>query len=968
MSMSQAPSSRPSKTDLMYEIIYNPKFVPVTSPRVSVQLTVEGRETRNLMRINPLNYYDATRFYELDESSNIIWKLIDGTKSVEQIAAEAQATGKISDPDSITQSLLFFAESNALVSEQDPLTKKRVRVVSSFITEVTLIWDATRIFRFIHRIIHPLLQRFMFWISMGVVALGLVVFAPRFGPIFGNPDNFRILGSTVVGFLFYNFIILGPVIIIHESSHGLALYHYSKQAGEVGTGFFYFGPMFYVDATSYWSLPRRQRIMLMWAGNLSTLLIGSILVLSTLLVNYPADVSRVVNVASFWCFYVTLWNLAPPFETDGYHILADIVSIPNLRADGLGYLKSRVLRLLGRPVDLEQASSPKSRILLGYAIFSLSLLAFIGFQTVRFSSYMAVDAASWFLRIGSSLVAVHLSPAAYVVGLTTIVYFALSLGGYGVLVLNQVRKSRVRGLQFEPVHDRHLSVFLYLPEGVPSVTVNGLEKKIRQIAQKITPNVSVGRNGRLIHTTLRIGGTTLPLSQIKTYLRKIEEDFNRLYEKVVVRSTEAIISRFLAPASAGVPLNQLLKDMTGKASPEEKREARATLKEFLRRQKENTQYLIHSTFATVWTIELPPAQQYELLQNLLPRLLIEDLMMTNLLDEEEEFKRRVVYGLDSIAQLTQESSSVRDKALQHPEKYQLVAFFEPVKSRLTFIGRTERMEKDIEKLGPLFTIHAWSGYLDNLLGDASLNLHAVKNSFIPVPDDLSGLKDGEVKTLNRYFSTIRKTEDKVLNSLEASRQTVKQVKAWLRDLKVLFEPSRDFRIGQLDSVLALNSENLSSIPYGVVEVADLTKQCFNWTENYGEMLTSEETKRQEAYLARRKKSLAPYGISTGLTGAMVSLALLQPQTLFLPTALEAFGIVQAFWVSVFYLLHRSSEKPPRYPSGIFTQTLSSVYAFTQILSNLVVGTGALNTSEIIGETSTRIDNKKEEVPQASTKA
>ena len=40
------PTEPPSRTDLMYEIVYNPKFVPVKSPKVSVKTTSErGQNT-----------------------------------------------------------------------------------------------------------------------------------------------------------------------------------------------------------------------------------------------------------------------------------------------------------------------------------------------------------------------------------------------------------------------------------------------------------------------------------------------------------------------------------------------------------------------------------------------------------------------------------------------------------------------------------------------------------------------------------------------------------------------------------------------------------------------------------------------------------------------------------------------------------------------------------------------------------
>ncbi len=934
-----------SKTDLMYEIADNPNFVLSRSLKASVKTVIDGKEVHNWLR-----NHSTEQYYDLDDVSMRVWGLIDGKHIVDQIVQEANISGEVNDPDAVTSALLFFAEAGMLMSEEDTAKKRRVRIVSSFETQVTLIWNATRIFASVHRFVRPLLRASLFWLSMAIVAIGLMLYVPRFGSIFGDARNFQILGSTVVGFLFYNYVVLAPVIAIHELCHGLALVHYSGGAGEVGTGLFYFGPMFYVDVTGYWSLPRRQRVMIMWAGNLSTLLIGAFLVLTRLSFQFPVALARILDIAAFWCFYITLWNLAPPFETDGYRILADLVNIPNLRADGFDYLKAVILRIFHRPaLEPEGLTDRKRKILLVYAVFSIATLTFIVIQTLRFTLYMASDASSWGERIWTnSLSGGAFTPLTYAVGLTSIAYFGLTLSGYGVVVGNQFRRSLVRGLRFEAVHDRHLSVFFYLPSHFRPSTTRKLEKKLRSVTNRITPSISINHDGPLFAVTLNMGSATLPFSRFKLHLEKFERRFYQPYQALLFRRGREMRNLIKIPGTHE-SLSDLLRDMAEKTPLGERSEVKGALKEFFIRQEERTQYLLSSTFATVWTIEVSPSQQYQLLRSMLPGLLVEDLVMTDLAKGVEEFKRQVIYGLDSIAQLAERGAEEREEALAHPERFQLLTFFEPVRGRMIFIGRTQRIERKFKSLGPLFNIQVWSGHLDNLFADISLSLFSIAQSLPALSIDLGALRDSEVKALDRYVSSLAQLESTVLSTLTESKETLRWCNTKLRDLKRMFEPEKGTRIGLFDSVLELNGENLQSIPQGLKEVRSQSKEIFAWVKTLKEPLNEERRKRETAYLGRKKRIARQYAVIGPLSAGLIVLGLLQLGGLLAPLLFATGATSQLAFVGAYYLLRRANQSTPRYPTETFTQILTVIYALTQTLGNMVMGAMVLNPREIQGE-------------------
>jgi len=944
-----ASATAPSRTDLSYEIVYNQKFVPIRSLEASVKTSHDGSETSYIIRIGQQKY-GAAEFFQLDEASYKIWELIDGQRTVKEITQEAVKSGAVSSADYVTSSLLFFAESRALKSHDDPVVWKRIRMASSFMAQIALIRDSSRLIAAAHRVLRPVLRTSFYWASLVLVLVATVLYAPRFQATLNDARNFQILGSTVVGYLFYNFLILAPVIVIHELSHGLALYHYSGRSGEVGTGLFYFGPMFYVDTTGYWSLNRSQRMMIMWAGNLSTLLIGSILILVQFAYAFPSSTALFLNISAFWCFYGTLWNLAPPFETDGYYILSDLVNTPNLRPQALSYLKSIVLRVLGRHAEpIEGLTAKKKRIFVGYAIFSVAVLGYIVFQSLRFTSYMATDAANWAGRIGQNILSGNSSAIIDVVGLVSIGYFAMIMTGYGVLVGNQVRKSLVKGLQFETVHDRDLAVFLYLPRQLHAKYAGKLDHAIRKAARQLTPNFSLGRRGALFLLTLRLGSASVPLSEIRPRLGVIEKRFYKAYAKTLGLKQGKAVEHLMSVEGDRRPFYKLLFEMTGSFPGRERREAKEYLGEFVRREKDSVRYLLESSFSTAWTLEVPPSEDYEMLESLLPGTLVEDLSVTNLAGETEEFKKHIIYGLDTVSELARAIAESRDSVLENPGKAQLVALLEPIRGRIVFVGRTDRIEDQLSELGLLFMVHVWSGYTDHLLTSANLGLYAIAESLPPVPEDLGSLSLGELNRIDRYLSELLRLEPHVMETLVRSGEAVKPSKLWLRNLKALLEPDRKSQIELFNSILRLNEENLESVSVRLKDGKAMAKPVFVWVRNMVVRVGEERERRSGRPLDGRKSLTRAYRVVGPISVILALLGVLGLGSGIGLTLLFFSGLIQLGFFLAYFSGRRSAIRIPRNPSGLFLRFVTPVYALAQTMTSLVVGGSVMNPLDLLEE-------------------
>ncbi len=918
-----------SKTDLMYEITYNSQFVPRRSPRVNIkELIVDGKETY-IMKNHLTGMY-----YDVDQVSYAIWNLIDGQRTLAEISKEVLEKWPDIEPDTAEQVILFLAEIGCLESVVEDTRKKRIKVPSAFEIDVVLIEKSKAFLESIHNVFRPLLKTPLFWGIVVFIILCSIAFAGRFTAIFADGSNFRILGSTVVGFFFYSFIVLGPTIAIHEIAHGLALVHYGGTPGEIGTGLFYFGPMFYIDATDSWILGRRERIMVMMAGNLSTLIIASSIVAIGYIFPYPASVSHLLYMTAFFCFYATLMNMAPPFETDGYYVLADLVNISNLRQESYGYVKSIFKKALRMHTDENAFTSKKKKILIGFAFLSVAWIIYTAFQTTLFTFYMAGDAQDAFITVYSALASSEvLNLAPVVVSIASVLYFGMTLTGYGVILISAIKKAFKAPLKFEAVHDRDLSMFFYLPSKATETTRH-FEDQVKKVSKQFTQNYEVTQAGSVLAATLRMGGTKLALNQISTHLRKVEQSFSSTYQSFLQKN-EGTIFESAEDSSSKVELASLLRKMGNEAAEARMPEAKNAVEQIIDRQRKTSMHLINSAYGSVWTIELPPFLLEEVNDTLYPSFFVQDFAITDLYGETEEFKKSTIYGFDSLSQLSSRNRTHLQKVLRNPEQYQVVSFFEPIKSRLLFVGRTERIEKDIHKFGTLFIGQAWCGYLDKLLNEANLTLSALRQLPLLNMDDVEVMSDGEIFVLNQNLSAISTFEKAVIKALDESEDFAKDVEDNVKMFKTYFEEDKSLKIGLLDEIVAINRENLARLPR---RLKKFRKEFQRIASSIGAIIVrvqEESRKREQAVKKKSRRNLYAYPIVAILSAVLVLAGFYDRTMLLMISFTIVAALLQVSYWAVFYSRWKRFHRAGQYPSQPFTKVQLFTLAFTQAIYRFI---------------------------------
>lgn len=158
-------------------------------------------------------------------------------------------------------------------------------------------------------------------------------------------------------------------VILHEAGHAFTVKAFGREVPRAGIGWYWFGPVAFVDTTDMWMAGRWPRIAVSLAGPYANMLLAGAAALGAWLVPDQG------LAASLWQFslvsyLMVLLNLNPLLEYDGYYVLMDALDRPNLRPDALSWIGRKL------PVALRQPGEIASHWLeLLYGIASLLYVA-----------------------------------------------------------------------------------------------------------------------------------------------------------------------------------------------------------------------------------------------------------------------------------------------------------------------------------------------------------------------------------------------------------------------------------------------------------------------------------------------------------------------------------------------------------------------------------------------------------------
>jgi putative peptide zinc metalloprotease protein len=176
-------------------------------------------------------------------------------------------------------------------------------------------------------------------VAMATVAVaGLGVWVALVVGRYGTP--FVVAHRLVLGGLVF-LVGRGLLVGLHELAHGLAMESVGRRVRRAGVKSVFIFPYAFVDTSEVWFEPRRRRFAVSLAGPLSDLTVAGVFSILCLALA-PGTIRDVTFQVAFAGYVAAFFNLNPFLERDGYHMLADRLGVPRLRARAREELRRRL--------------------------------------------------------------------------------------------------------------------------------------------------------------------------------------------------------------------------------------------------------------------------------------------------------------------------------------------------------------------------------------------------------------------------------------------------------------------------------------------------------------------------------------------------------------------------------------------------------------------------------------------------
>jgi putative peptide zinc metalloprotease protein len=165
-------------------------------------------------------------------------------------------------------------------------------------------------------------------------------------------------------------------IVVHEAGHAFTTKRYGREVPRVGVGWYWFGPVAYVDTSDMWLEGRWPRIAVSIAGPYANLVLGGLASIAAWFVP-SAVLSAALWEFALLSYLAVLLNFNPLMEFDGYYVLSDLLERPNLRPRALAWLGQDLIPALRTSGRLKG-----HRLELFYGLDSVLYVAFSAVLTV----------------------------------------------------------------------------------------------------------------------------------------------------------------------------------------------------------------------------------------------------------------------------------------------------------------------------------------------------------------------------------------------------------------------------------------------------------------------------------------------------------------------------------------------------------------------------------------------------------
>jgi len=357
--------------------------VPKLDPRVIAKQQVERGQPVVLAKLP-----GGESFIRFEPAQWVLLQLFDGQRTFAEISQEVIARTGVNYAESAVREFAAFINSQTDLFYRSPIEKnimlhqqlrgkrlKRKLIKVGDFTDICIAkWPSAD--RYISKIYPWLRWVYTWWFTLLALLMFVlmgIMWAGRFGEIWGDSFEFYNFTSKSSGELLEFWFLFGAMAFFHESFHGLTCKHFGGDVEEMGFTLMYFAPSFYCDITQVWIYGGKwQRIATAAAGIWGDMILCFIATCvwwgtapGMFSHNLAYKIMMVTGVG------VSLLNLNPLIKLDGYFIFSELIGDSDFYERATCYLSGWVRKNIFRmPVDLEYIRVWQRPLVLLYAILS----------------------------------------------------------------------------------------------------------------------------------------------------------------------------------------------------------------------------------------------------------------------------------------------------------------------------------------------------------------------------------------------------------------------------------------------------------------------------------------------------------------------------------------------------------------------------------------------------------------------
>lgn len=326
--------------------------------------------------------------YVISEKFKEILQLLDGTRTLREVAAAFSAKEKMQVSDAqMSQIVSLLINRHELIEElgansdkasgvkdQPPQASKKRKYSLEIVYRLPLISP---------RLVAPITDRLIWLFAPSVVFIAIIsiilaqlaLFEGWFAPF----PKFSFGASDIL--IYYSLAVF--TALFHEFGHAAACRKYGCDHGSIGFLLYMIFPSLYINLSNVWRLPSKQRAVVDAGGMYFQLLTTIPLCLIYWLTGNLHCAATVLSVD-----IMVLLSLNPILRFDGYWLLVDLSGLVNLRARSWRVIKEVVLWCLGKTTSVpaldEITGRGKKLLLVTYSFIAVGMFSSFIFFLIAF--------------------------------------------------------------------------------------------------------------------------------------------------------------------------------------------------------------------------------------------------------------------------------------------------------------------------------------------------------------------------------------------------------------------------------------------------------------------------------------------------------------------------------------------------------------------------------------------------------